>query len=95
MFIIKMGAPLVGLVLLILSFGMVKKIMTRYEFSWNMLFNAVGALFSVLYITIALATLTPFQCYAHPNGKKSMCAFLESKWRRPTSQSQNMICWKS
>merc|ERR1719281_1016713 len=74
--------PVILLSFLVIFWLVARNVMRREGFHWDMLFNATGALFSIAFITIALATLTPFQCYKHPNDRRSLI------------EAPQLLCWE-
>merc|ERR1719199_1606853 len=55
----------------------------REFFSIDGLFNGIGQILMVVFISLALATFSPFQCYNHPNDKSSLV------------QSPEVLCWET
>lgn len=79
---LKMVMPLMALVVMIVAFFTAKKAQMT-DFTKDGFINAIGQVITIFFITLSLATLLPFSCFDHPNGKKGL------------SHSPEVLCWDS
>ena len=78
---IQVLAPGIGVLVIVITYISVRQ--CGWKVTLNGLINSVGQLAVLLYISLTMVALTPFHCYSHPNGKKSLLGYPE------------VLCWDS